>query len=266
MHKKDWDRAEVAPPSLLGVTRRSQLAAILPSFLCYALIREVRADTSMGGGAVQRWLSRQQDIGTALMRGEINPLQWATEVERLAAEVDVAELMAVVAKSKTRPTEKPGTNDPQKRFVQFIDDQGAPRKLAYGTALFDFELHNVITPHGHKNMVSAHMVVRGQFRIRNFDRVRDEVGAMIIRPTLDYVAKLGQVSAMCSERNNIHWFVPHNGPGTTFDVVLSNLDQNQPEYEINAIDVVGGARLSDGLIHAPIMSFEDSSAKYTAAV
>ena len=266
MNKQDWDNAEAASPQLLGITRRTHLTTILPGFLVYAMIAEVRAAVSDHGGRTERWIDRQNEIGTALMHGEIKPGQWAMAIESLAAEIDISELMATIARSKVSSAGDPTTNDPRKRFVQFLDDQGTPRKLSYGAALFDFEPQNVITPHGHKNMVSAHLVTRGQFRIRNFDRVRDEDGAMVVRPTLDYVAKAGDISTMCAERNNIHWFVPQGGPATTFDVVISNLDQTQQSYEIKAIDVVGGQKLSDDLIRAPMMSFEGASEKYTANI
>lgn len=150
--------------------------------------------------------------------------------------------------------------------MRFLDASGAPRRLAFGAALFDFEPHNVITPHGHKNMASAHLVVDGRFRVRNYDRVRDEGEAMVIRPTRDYVARVGEVSTMTSARNNIHWFVPQGGRATTFDVILSGLDPSQADYEIRAVDPLGGQVLEDGSIVAPIMDFAASSARYTAAV
>jgi hypothetical protein len=115
-------------------------------------------------------------------------------------------------------------------------------------------------------MVSAHMVVAGRFRVRNFDRLRDEENAMVIRPTRDYVARVGDVSTMCSARDNIHWFVPQGGPATTFDVVVSDLDPGQPSYDIKAIDPVRGRRLADGTIAAPIIGFDEASRRYTAEV
>ena len=248
-------------------TRRALLGAALPAFLTYALLGEAKAAAPRGRLAPARWIDRQQEIALALSRGEIRPLAWCLEVERLGREVDLAELMATVKRSQVTAAGKGSHNDPLKRYVRFLDDTGAPRKLAYGAALFEFEPHNVITPHGHRHMVSAHMVVEGAFRVRNYDRVGDADGAMIIRPTRDYTARLGAVSTMCSERDNIHWFVPAGGKrATTFDVVLSGLDAGQPDYDIKAIDPLGGRRRSDGAIVAPIMTFDAAAERYTAKV
>jgi hypothetical protein len=245
------------------LTRRDGLHALLASFATYALIGEARAGRPKGN--VARWIDEQQHLAQALAGGRIKGSEWSAGVERLAAGIDVAELMASLSSAQVRPAPAPTGNDPQKRWVRFLDDQGQPRKLGYGVALFEFQPGNVITPHGHRHMVSAHMVVNGAFRVRNFDRVGDEDGAMLIRPTRDYVARTGAVSTMCSERDNVHWFVPQGGPAATFDVIIDGLNPGQPDYDIKAVDVLGGERLPDGLIRAPIIGFEEASLRYTAA-
>lgn len=254
-------------PEVLGLTRRGAAGGTLPAFLLYALLGEAQAATPAGKGSPQRWIRSQDEIGRALSAGRMTPLDWCLEVERLGRDVDLAELMATVNCSRLVAGAAGSHNDPKKRHVQFLDESGAPRRLGYAVALFDFEPHNVITPHGHRHMVSAHMVVDGALRVRNYDRVGDIPGAMIVRPTRDYVAAVGAVSTMCSARDNVHWFVPANGKrATTFDVIISGLDAGRPNYDIKAIDPYGGSRRSDGTIAAPIMGFEASARKYTAGV
>lgn len=252
--------------SCFGVTRRDQLKMILAAFLPFALAGEAHSIVPARRMPARSWVERQEEIARALSLGQMTPLSWMTEVERLAFEIDLDELLALVSRSRVTPAGDANHNDPKKRYIRFLDEQGEPRRLTYGAAFFDFSPANVVTPHGHKHMVSAHMVVNGRFRVRNFDRLRDEGEAMVIRPTRDYVAHRGMISAMSSQRDNIHWFVPVDGPATTFDVVISGIDPGAPEYEIRAIDPLGGRRMGDGTILAPIMSFADSSARYTSDV
>lgn len=251
-------------PGLLG--RREALAGLLGAFALVALAREARGAGRPGDGNALRWLDAQQTIAEGLAGGRLTGLQWAHEIERLAAEIEVDALMRLVRRSRVEPAGPAFHNDPQKRFVRFLDGAGRPRRLAYGAALFEFAPHNVITPHGHRNMVSAHLVVAGRFRVRNFDRIGDVPGAMRLRPTRDFVAHPGQVSTMCAERDNIHWFVPQGGPATTFDVVLSGLDRGAPDHEIRAVDPLAARRERDGSLIAPVIDFGESSRRYTASV
>lgn len=250
----------------LGLTRRGLMASGFAAFTTFALLAEVSCAKPARRMAARDWIERQAELARALRQGTLKPRDWMTEIERLAAEVDLNELMAEVSRAQVTASALAPTNDPHKRSVRFIDERGEPRKLGFAAALFDFSPTNVITPHGHKNMVSSHLVVEGAFRVRNFDRLRDEDGAMIVKPSRDYLAKTGMISAMSSARDNIHWFVPQGGPARTFDVIISGIDPAQPSYEINAIDPLGGMLLEDGAIRAPIMTFEAASDKYVAAL
>jgi hypothetical protein len=248
----------------LGLTRRGLLTAVFPAFLTYALLGEAARAALPGKGAAQDWIDQQQELAEALAGGQIAPSAWCREMETLSRRVDVAELLATARLGADDTARPGGPNDPQKRVVRFADASGQLRRLSYGAALFAFQPGNVITPHAHRNMVSAHLVVDGRLRIRTYDRVRDERKGVVIRPAEDMVAGVGSVSTMCAERHNIHWFVPQGGPAMTLDVIIDGLSAEGERYEITPLDPVGGKALKDGSILAPTMSFDAAAAKYTA--
>lgn len=260
------DNSQGTAAETLGLTRRGHLTGLFSAFCTVMLAQHVSACAPARRMAARDWIDRQSELARALKTGGIRPVQWMDEVARLAHEIDVAALMHDVRQARLVDAGAPPTNDPHKHSVQFLDDAGQRRQLGYAAALFNFAPHNVITPHGHRNMVSAHLVVEGRLRIRNFDRLRDEKDGIVIRPTRDEVASVGTLSAMSSDRDNIHWFVPQAGPAATFDVIISGIDPDQPDYDITAIDPVGGRMLPDGSLLAPRMEFEHASAKYTASI
>jgi hypothetical protein len=245
------------------IDRRTAISA-LGAFASFALIDAVaRAEAlvarpSLGAG---RWLEEQQAIAQALRAGRLRPSAWQAAVERLGAAVDREELLAQTDFERLRATFDFKDGMPAKRFVRFPDAPGSP-ELSYGLAFFGFRKGQVITPHGHRNMVSAHMAVAGSFRVRTFDRVRDEAKALILQSATDGRMRTGDTSSMSSERNNIHWFVAET-EAATLDVIIDNLDPEAGEpYAIDLVDPEGGERLGDGTIRAPLIDWDASVAKY----
>ena len=245
--------------------RRSLLiAAALMAAPAYALARALR-DRAPGDRrlSARRWIERQQELAHGLRGGLIDQGAWHDEVNRLASEVDVAQLMA---ESSIGPANEPFMRDPVKRRVRFLGDDGRPRKLDYGAATFTFGPESVITPHAHEHMVSAHMVVAGKVRIRTYDRIGREGESLIIRPTADHVGEPGSGAAMTSAHDNVHWFTPVTSAAMTFDVIIDGLDRGSEDYVIQPIDPLRGTHRADGTIVAPIISFEESMTRYSARV
>lgn len=245
--------------------RRNILFGSLSALAIYALLREARAtaDDADGRLAARRWIARQEALAHALRQGSISGATWHDEVVRLAYDVDVEQLLAEIRRSRLSDAGEPFMRDPRKRHVVFLDDAGHRARLSYAVALFSFRPQNVITPHAHQHMASAHLVLEGKVRVRTFDRIADEDGALIIRPTSDRIAGVGETAAMTSAKDNVHWFAPRSDRVTTFDVIVEGLDPGQPRYMIEPIDPLGGERFADGSIRAPRLNFEASMRRYS---
>jgi hypothetical protein len=245
------------------ISRRAFMIGTLASLPAYALLAQLSRmpQASAAPLPLARWFVRQQDIATALSHGEMRPVEWQMEVEWLARSVDFEALRAEVLRAAGDPVAGGLTNDPVKHVVRFKDEDGQSRHFAFGSALFSFSHDNVITPHAHSNMVSAHMVLTGALRVRNFDRLATETDALIIRPTKDHVITDGDISTMSAERDNIHWFVPVSERAVTFDIIISGLVPGD-EYQIQAIDPLRGEQRKNGTIRAPLLSFKESSQFY----
>jgi hypothetical protein len=247
--------------------RRVLIASVLLASPLYALVREAGAANSVNDRRIsaKRWIDRQDELARGLQSGAITPLLWRDEVSRLAGEVDVLQLVAEAARSRSTGG-VPFMHDPVKRYVDFLDDEGRVRRLSYSAATFTFGPENVITPHAHQHMASAHMVIQGKVRIRTFDRIESRANALVIRPTADHVGEVGAAAAMTSAKDNIHWFTPATPAAVTFDVIIDSLDKGQKAYIIQPVDPLGGEHLADGAIVAPLLSFEASMQRYTAHV
>jgi hypothetical protein len=236
-------------------------------FGAYALLREARAVVPAAPDRrIDRWLRRQDEFARALSNGTLSQLQWHDEVTRLARDVDVEELAHAIGKAQTRSTRLPIAHEPIRRFIDFRNDDGTNTRLAYGAAVFTFDRDSVIAPHAHKHMASAHMVIQGKLRIRKYDRVEDRDDALILRPTADEIAEVGDSAAMTSAKDNVHWFAARSHRAMTFDVIVDKLDVGEKNYEVQPVDILGAIDLRNGLMRAPLLSFEQSREKYSADV
>lgn len=248
--------------------QRRDILAAFGAFSTYAFVREARATAAAIDSrlSAKRWIDRQDELARSLASGAISGGAWHDAVNDLARSVDIGQLLAEIRMGKSGDAGPPFMRDPVKRNIHFIDETGAPRRLAYAAATFSFGPDNVITPHAHKHMASAHMVVEGRVRIRTFDRVGDVDGGILIRPTGDQIGEPGTAAAMTTAKDNIHWFVAASPRAMTFDVIVDGLDKGREDYVIQPVDPIGGARRADGSIVAPILSFAESMRRYPAGV
>jgi hypothetical protein len=248
-------------------SRREILAATLSAFPIYALLSELSSAIADDRRlAPRRWIARQDELARGLADGTVSPLSWHDAVNALAAEVDIPALLAAIRGADLRSAGVPFGHDPQKRFVRFSGTDGSPIHLAYAVALFSFGPGDLITPHAHRHMASAHLVLEGRMRIRTFDRIADELHALVIRPTADIIAEPGHAAAMTSAKDNIHWFAPRSRTATTFDVIVDGLDPGAEPYVIQPLDPLGGEHRADGTIRAPLLTFAQSSERYNSAI
>jgi hypothetical protein len=247
-------------------SRREILVRSLGAFCVYALLSEARAAEPDGRSSAARWIGRQDELARGLREGTISQQEWHDAVNALAREVDVAALAAEIRRANLVDAGKPFGHDPQKRLVRFRGPDGAPVRVAFGTALFAFSADSAITPHAHKHMASAHMVIDGKVRIRTFDRVADEERAIRIRPTRDEVAQAGDAAAMTTAKDNIHWFAPRSANAMTLDVIVDGLDPGADAYLIQPVDPVGGTQHGDGTISAPLLTFDESMKRFPASL
>lgn len=248
-------------------TDRRRFLRNTSAFGVYALLAELSlAGLRAQGTPARRWASLQSELAQDLSRGAISQARWHERVNTLAKEVDLESLAHELRRARIKDAGAPFGHDPQKRFVTMLGDDGQPMRLGYGLALFDFGPASVITPHAHRHMASAHLVIEGRLRVRTFDRIRDEEGALLIRPTFDSIAEPGHATAMTFAKDNVHWFAPRSPRAMTLDVIIDGLDPDQVRYLIQPVDVAGGQRLADGSIRAPLVSFDRSMALYHAGM
>lgn len=150
-----------------------------------------------------------------------------------------------------------GVNTKPVRFPQL---DGLPERTVFVKKIFGMKKDRAIIPHGHSNMASAHLVLKGEMHLRHYEKIRQEEKFLTIKPTIDKIAKPGESSSISDERDNVHWFVANTETAFTFDVIV--LDLNGRSYDIHNLDIYEQKTLNDGTLRVPILDVQTALNKY----
>ena len=249
------------------IDRRRLLETSATTLLLGMLTR--RASWAAGRpAAMDAWARDLVALKNALETGAIGVEGWQDRVEALNASVPVAEVSRYLdVEAITRDF----------RYGSFLAETADPLlpsdilgdmgMRGWFLRVFGLRRGGAIIPHVHNNMVSAHLVISGRFRVRTHDRVRDLEDAVVLRPTRDAEFTTGAVLSMSDRRDNQHWLLAGEDRSMTFDVGVVDrpaswaygLKANR--YNMIFVDPERPQQ-SDGTVIAPVLSFEQASAKF----
>jgi hypothetical protein len=205
------------------------------------------------------WLSELDKMCRDLGRKTLTQVEWQDAIVGLFRRIDRTELVRKIDLDRlVADTRLPPDRAETKRF-RLPGVEGQPR---FGTQIFALGRGRAIVPHGHRNMVSMHYVLGGDFHVRHFDRGDEQDGRFPLRPTIDKRFSPGDASTISDQRDNVHWFVCESERGYTLDVVVDALEPGRAPYEILYLDPDRAERRGDGTLRARRIHVEDAFRRY----
>lgn len=134
---------------------------------------------------------------------------------------------------------------------------------AFTPKIFAMGKGRAIIPHGHRNMVSQHLVLQGTMRGRHYERLRDDAGHLYVKPTIDRTFGTGDFSSISDQRDNVHWFVTESDRAYTLDCIVDDIDPARGyRYDIDFVDPRNAASESDGTLRLPRLSLQECLQRY----
>jgi len=214
-------------------TRRTFLESLALGGLATLATRTGVVSAQTAGREGVRVLRDAVDLGRQLRGSSLTVTGWQDQVEPLMRRCSVAELMSAIdlpaLRAQARPVSRGASILRVPLFHQLGADEGADVKI------FFLREGRSDPPHVHFNLVAAHIVLEGRFRVRHFDRLSEARGGFIIQQTHDRVLNVGEVSSISDERNNGHW---HHAlsDGVLLDVQQGRIDPSLPIRRREMID------------------------------
>lgn len=246
------------------MTRRSFSAQLLGSLATYGLI-EALASRGLWAAPIKltidQWLRDLTTMTRDLRGRRLTDLEFQGHVEDLLRRVDVAELVRRIDVDEVERRLVPGGATVQDAGLRA---PGAlPAATGFNRRLFVCSKGRAIVPHGHTNMCSAFLIIKGAWRGRHFARVETHADHCVIAPTIDRSFAAGDASTISDHRDNVHWFTAESGVAHIFNVHVAGYDPTIVGTPGRMyLDADGEPSADGGTIRARRMTAAECRAKY----
>lgn len=226
---------------------------MLGSVLTFSLVRSLDSAGVLACGVrplVRKWLAEMESVTQEMRRGKVKPVEWQRHIEALLSRVELKDLLSAIDYDRLASKAVFPEDHESAENVNFSREEGLPAELSFAPYFYAMRKGVAIVPHGHRNMASMHMMLKGEAHGWQFERVSDEAQYLTIKPTVDEVLKAGAVTTISDQRDNIHWFKALSEPVFMFNIGVFGINPSEAFSGRDYVDPLGGEKLKDGLIRA----------------
>ena len=119
-----------------------------------------------------------------------------------------------------------------------------------------------IVPHGHDNMCTGFVVLRGEFEGKHYDRIEDKGDHYLIKPTIDRLFKPGECSTISDHKDNVHWFKAVSETAFVFNIHVNGYNMDSKKASRRVYLDPEGEKGEGGLIVAKKISSTECHKKF----
>jgi hypothetical protein len=246
-------------------TRREFAREALKSLTAVVLIEGLWSRRLLGADVrpmVDDWFKELDSISRDVHEHRVKDLEFQQSLERLYRRVDLAALLKTIDFDRLVAGASFPTKGAKSLPVDFSHVGGLPVQLAFGRQIFAMGKGRSVVPHGHNNMATGFLILKGTFRGRNYDRVEDHSDHYVIRPTIDRSFQPGEFSTISDHKDNVHWFTAEDKSGFIFNVHVMETNPENPNRPNRVYVDPMGERLAGGLIKAPKITYGRANQLY----
>ena len=209
-----------------------------------------------------KWLQNVNQIATDLKDQKIKQAEWQKSVEELFAKVELRSLLGLVDFDRLEKGVSYLDRGARSLRCEFVELAGVPAKIAFGRQIFALKKGRSVVPHGHNNMATGFIILKGSFHGRHYDRVEDEAEHMIIKPTIDRDFKPGEYSTVTDFKDNVHWFKAKDEPAFIFNLHILGVNPGSTKRTGRIYIDPDGEKIKDGLVRARLISEDEGDRLY----
>lgn len=245
-------------------SRREFNTQLLGSVVAFGLVetlwsRDLFADAVKP--TVQKWLQELVDMTRDLRGRKLTDLEFQTKMEDLYKRVDLKALCELIKLDEVEKRKLPA-NGAANLGIDLAKVNGLPSNLGFGKQIFGCGKGRSIVPHGHANMCTGFIILKGTWHGRHYDRLETAKDHYLIKPTIDREFGPGTLSTISDHKDNVHWFKAASDVAYIFNVHVIGYDPQIKDSSGRLYLDPDGDKVAGGLIKAPKMSSSDCHKKY----
>lgn len=244
------------------ITRRLFSKQALSGLLTYSMLETVLASDAVAAEVtpiIKKWLKQLNDLSQSVKDQKITQLQWQSQVEVLFAQVSEDDFMQFIDFDKLAAQQKLVDHGARSMRFSFPEVEGLPKQMVFGKQIFGLKKKRSVIPHGHNNMATAFLILKGKLRGRHYDRLKDADDHLIIKPTINRTFKPGEYSTISDHKDNVHWFEAETEPAYIFNIHVLNVSPASKLPTGRVYVNPNGEQLADGLIRAPRIGYKEAN-------
>jgi hypothetical protein len=246
-------------------TRRAFSRQALQSLTALALIEGLASRRLFGADTapiVAGWLRELDTISRDLKDQRLKDVAFQESLEGLYRRVELPALLETLDFDRLAAGVEYPEHGARSLPVDFARVDGLPTSLVFGRQIFAMKQGRSVIPHGHDNMATGFLVLRGTFRGRHWDRVEDHDDHYLIRPTIDRAFAAGEFSTISDHKDNVHWFTAESDSGFLFNVHVTDYNRENPHKAGRVYVDPLGEKVSGGLVKAPKITYGKANQLY----
>ena len=247
------------------LTRREFTTQSIQALLTFSLIETLcRRDLFAAGvnPEMVNWLKEVNQLAESLKHQTLEQMAWQPKIETLFRQVDLPGLLKFIDFDLIDKRANPPKNGAQSIRFDYPQAEGAPTKLAFGQQIFALKKDRSVVPHGHNNMATAFLILKGEFQGKHYDRLGDEKDHLIIKPTIDRKFVPGECSTVSDYKDNVHWFKALTGPAYIFNLHILDVNPASEKRTGRLYVDPNGDKVAGGLIRARRLDYEEAHRLY----
>src|SRR5262249_35816333 len=151
-------------------------AGMLASLTGYGLIETLHGSDLFADAVkpvIDRWLRDLNELCLDLKGHKLKDTDFQAKLEALYKKVNLADLVKLGDVDGLARTVKYPARGARSLGVDLARVEGLPRRLAFGKQVFALRKGRSVVPHGHDNMCTGFVVLRGDFAGKHYQRVAD---------------------------------------------------------------------------------------------